>query len=298
MKDFTRAAVIAGLVLACGGTLAPAGAQVTIETPPEAAPFEGGSMQGKAPNAPATSAMTLWVMRHTPRRGEWVTIPVGSVKLHTWIAYPDGTDPRPVVLVMNGVAGMWDDFPRGLADQLAQDGFIAVVPDLVSGMGPNGGNWESFGTLELAVQAHQRVGVQQALGLLRGARDYALTLPRANGKSATLGIAFGGTVSFAAAALLPGVNAAVVFDGAAPDTATLGKITAPVIYFGGALDDRAVATVGTAAAALTKLGKRFEYHIYSETTSEFIAFGVPGNNTRANAAAWPRAIAFLRANTQ
>jgi carboxymethylenebutenolidase len=296
MKMNALAIALAALLLAEGGTFALAESQ-TIETPREAPAFEGGTMQGKPPGAPASSAMSRTVMRQTPRRGEWVDIPVGSVRLHTWISYPDGNEPRPVVLVMNSHAGMWDDFPRGVADQLAQDGFIGVVPDLVSGMGPGGGNWDSFSTVDLAIKAAQRLSVQDAIGLLKAARDYVLKLPRANGKSATLGTRFGGEVSFAAAALLPGLNAAVVFDGAAPDAATMAKIASPVLFLGGALDDRSVALAEPTAAAMKKLGKSFEYHIWSQTTSESVAFGVPGLNTNASQASWPIAIRFLKDHT-
>jgi carboxymethylenebutenolidase len=294
MRISPLAIVTAGLLLAGGFALADA---QTVETPREAPAFDGGTMQGKAPGAPASSAMTRTVMRQTPRRGEWVDIPLGGVKLHTWISCPDGNDSRPVVLVMNSHAGLWDDFPRGLADQLAQDGFIGVVPDLVSGMGPQGGNWDSFPTVDLAIKASQRLTVQDAIRLLKGARDYALKLPRANGKSATLGTRFGGEVSFAAAALVPGLNAAVVYDGSAPDAATLPKIAAPVLFFGGALDDRSVALAEPTAVAMKKLGKSFEYHIWSQTTSEFVAFGVPGLNTNASQASWPITIRFLKEHT-
>lgn len=269
-----------------------------IETPPPAAPIPGGNMQGKAVEAPASSAMTMWVMRNTKRHGEWVTIPVGKVKLHTWISYPEGTGQRPVVVVMNSYAGLWDDFPRGIADQLAQDGFIGVVPDFVSGLGPNGGNYDSFATVDLVVKAAQKLGVRDALGLARGARDYALKLPQANGKSATIGTRFGGNVSFDAAALMPALNAAVVYDGTeAPDAATMAKITAPVLFFGGELDDRAVTLIPPTQAAMKQLGKSFEYHIWAGTTGEFVAFGVPGNNTNANAASWAIAIRFLKEYT-
>jgi carboxymethylenebutenolidase len=327
MKRYILAAGLVGLALVAGGSLAarenaPQGggqqggrggrqggaaavpapvinAQGTvIETPPQGPPIPGGNMQGKAPDAPASSAMTMWVMRNTKRRGEWVTIPVGKVKLHTWISYPDGTERRPVVVVMNSYAGLWDDFPRGIADQLAQDGFIGVVPDFASGLGPNGGNSESFESVDLVVKATRNLGVQDALALARGTRDYAVKLPQANGRSATLGIRFGGNVSFQAAALMPELSAAVVYDGTdAPDAATTAKITAPVLFFGGELDDRAVALIPPAQAAMKQLGKSFEYHIWAGTTGEFVAFGVPGNNTNANWASWSIAIKFLKQHT-
>ena len=308
MKVYMLVAVVALTLLARG---TPAGAQdggreggvrneqgVLIETPPPGTIPNGGTYQSKVDTAPSSSAMAAATMRRTPRRGEWVDIPVGKKKLHTWISYPDGNDKAPVVLVLSDHAGMWDDFPRGIADQLAQDGFIGVAPDFVSGMGPRGGNWDSFESLNLAVRAAKTLSIKDALALSKGARDYALELPRANGKSATLGFAFGGDVSFAAAALLPGLSAAIVFDGStAPDPTTMAKITAPVLYFGGDLNDRDVAVVASASPAMEKLGKRFEYHIWAITTGQFVQVGQPANDTQANLASWPIALRFLKAHT-
>jgi carboxymethylenebutenolidase len=326
MKAYTLVAAL-GLALAAGGT--PAGAQeaaqpdgrqgggrrgggppapvpppvrnaqgVLIETPPPGNIPNGGTYQSKVDTAPASSAMAAATMKLTPRHGEWVDIPVGKVRLHTWISYPDGNGRVPVVLVLSDEAGMWDDFPRGIADQLAQDGFIGVVPDFVSGMGPKGGNWDSFESLNLAVMAAQKLSINDALDLSKGARDYALKLPRANGKSATLGFSFGGDVSFAAAALIPGLSAAIIFDGnTAPDAATMAKITAPVLYFGGDLNDRDVALVASASPAMEKLGKSFEYHIWAITTGQFVQIGQPANDTQANLASWPIAKKFLQDHT-
>src|SRR5213596_2731819 len=75
----------------------------------------------------------------SPRHGEWVEIALagGDAKLHTWVVYPERKDKAPVVLVIHEIFGM-TDWVRGVADALAEQGFVAVAPDLLSGMGPNG----------------------------------------------------------------------------------------------------------------------------------------------------------------
>jgi len=74
-----------------------------------------------------------------------------TVKLHTLVIYPTGTAKTGVVLVMQHGVGV-DEWQRALADQVAQDGFIAVLPDLWSGTGPNGGNYEANEFIDDAVR--------------------------------------------------------------------------------------------------------------------------------------------------
>ena len=75
----------------------------------------------------------------SPRKGEYVTISVGTTPMRAWVVRPQGNTPAPVVVVIQEIFGL-SDWIRGVADQLAADGFIAVAPDLLSGMGPNGGD--------------------------------------------------------------------------------------------------------------------------------------------------------------
>ncbi len=52
------------------------------------------------------------------------------VRLKTWVSYPERSDKAPVVIVVHEIFGM-TDWVRGVADQLAAEGFIAVAPDLL-----------------------------------------------------------------------------------------------------------------------------------------------------------------------
>src|SRR6185295_9450549 len=106
-----------------------------------------------AANAPATQPVKTVpgvdtaeaALKASPRHGEWVEIPLadGKTKLKTWVVYPERKDRAPVVLVIFDIYGM-GPWPQVVADQLAAEGFVGVAPDLVSGMGPNGGGSESF----------------------------------------------------------------------------------------------------------------------------------------------------------
>src|SRR5947207_1010328 len=89
---------------------------------------------------PASGDDAAAALKGSPRHGEWMDVPIpeSDVKLHTWVVYPERKDKAPVVLVIHEIFGM-TDWVRGVADQLAAEGFIAVAPDLLSGKGEGGG---------------------------------------------------------------------------------------------------------------------------------------------------------------
>ena len=64
--------------------------------------------------------------------------------IKSFVVYPERKDKAPVVLVIHDIGGM-GDWARAVGDQLAKEGFIAIVPDLLSGKGPNGGGTEELG---------------------------------------------------------------------------------------------------------------------------------------------------------
>ena len=79
----------------------------------------------------------------SPRHREWVTIKHDGRSVETFVVYPEAKDKTPVVLIIHEIFGM-TDWVQDLADQVAEAGYIAVAPDLLSGMGPNGGRRTAF----------------------------------------------------------------------------------------------------------------------------------------------------------
>ena len=73
----------------------------------------------------------------SPRHGEWATVKHGDRAVETFVVYPEAKTKTPVVLVIHEIFGS-TDWVQDLADQVAEAGYIAVAPDLLSGMGPNG----------------------------------------------------------------------------------------------------------------------------------------------------------------
>jgi carboxymethylenebutenolidase len=235
-------------------------------------------------------------LERSPRHGEWVDVKLADgTPLRTWVVYPERKDKAPAVIVIHEIFGL-SDWIRAVADQLAEDGFIAVAPDLLSGKGPGGGGTDAIGGRDDVTKAVRGLAGDEVNARLNAVRDYAIKLPAANGKTATIGFCWGGGKSFAFAAAQPALNAAVVYYGTAPEAAALAGLKAPVLGLYGGDDARVNATIEPTAAEMKKLGKTYETQIYDSAGHGFLRAqgGRDGANLKATRQAWPRTIEFLR----
>lgn len=253
-----------------------------------------------AASLPPSEKEAKAALEKSPRHGEYVDIKLssggaGGTPIRTWVAYPERKDKAGVVIVIHDIGGL-SDWSRGVADQLARDGFIAVVPDLISGLGPGGGGTDSVASRDDVAKLIRGLAPDAAADRLNAVREYARKIPAANGKTATLGFCWGGARSFEYAAAQPDLNAAVVFYGTAPDAAALAKIKAPVLGHYGGDDARVNATIPPTEAEMKKLGKSYEPHIYEGAGHGFVRSQEErdGANHKATEQAWPRTIEFLR----
>ncbi|HEV8131713.1 MAG TPA: dienelactone hydrolase family protein [Acidobacteriota bacterium] len=237
-------------------------------------------------------------LNKSPRHGEWtdVNVPGSAQAVRTWVVYPERKDKAGVVVVIQEIFGL-TDWIRGVADQLAKEGFIAVAPDLLSGKGPGGGNTDAFASRDDVTKAVRGLTPDEVTARLNAVRDFAVKLPAANGKSATVGFCWGGSASFAYATVQPKLNAAVVFYGTAPsDASKLAAIKAPVLGNYGGDDARVNATIDPTDAEMKKLGKKYEHYIYEGAGHGFLRAqsGKDGANLKATQQAWPRTVEFMR----
>ena len=262
------------------------------------APAQAEYPMGKRDDLPAGLMTAKSTLAHTTIRTEWVFIPMdGGVKLRTRISYPQKPGKAPVVIMMHHAPGM-DEWSESIADQLSREGFIAVLPDLVSGMGPNGGNYDSFSSPDEALKVGIKVTPEESMRRYKAAWEYAMKLPEASGKSASIGFCSGGGNSFRFAGEVPQEDAAVVFYGAPiPDESVMAKLKAPVLAFAGTDDIRVSEATEAADAKMKKLGKSYEFHIYQHATHGFAEYQQVGGNPEAIKDAWPRAMAFLKKYT-
>lgn len=251
---------------------------------------------------PPGEANAKEALNKSPRHGEWVDVPVAGIKnpLRCFVVYPEVKGKAPVVILIHEIFGL-TDWARSVADQLAADGFIAIAPDLLSGKGPGGGGTESVSNRDDVVKLVRDLKQNDVITALNAVRDYAIKLPAASGKSASIGFCWGGGVSFHYAIAQPALDAAVVYYGSNPgDVAELEKIHAPVLGLYGGDDARVSTTVPPAAEEMKKLGKSYTYHLYDGAGHGFLRAQGDRNGANLKAAqqAWPATIEFLRQNTK
>jgi len=246
-------------------------------------------------NLPAGEADAKAALEKSPRHGELVDVKTASGPVKTWIVYPERKDKAGVVIVIHEIFGL-SDWIRGVADQLAREGFIAVAPDLISGHGPGRVGPAAAGSRDDVVKLIRELKPEEVTDRLNAVREWAVKLPAANGKSATIGFCWGGGQSFAYAAAQPALNAAVVYYGVSPDAAALAKVQAPVLGLYGGDDARVDATIPPAEAEMKKLGKTYEPHLYEGAGHGFLRGQSERNgaNLKAAQAAWPLTVTFLR----
>jgi carboxymethylenebutenolidase len=273
----------------------------------------GHAMEMQAPQAAASAAVNdklppdaehaLAVLKASPRHGEWadIAVPGSPDKLKSFVVYPERRDKAPVVIVIHEIFGL-SDWVRGVADQLAKEGFIAIAPDFLSGKAPNGG-----GTAELGDQATQAIRTLTPADLntkLDAVREYGAKLSGSNGKTATIGFCWGGQTSFAYALYQPVLNAAVSYYGPMPaEPAAYAKAKAPILgLYGGNDAPRVNGNIPLAQAELKKAGVTYDPHVFEGAGHGFLrqqsgSAQAPGN-MKATEQSWPLAVEFLKKYTK
>jgi len=229
-------------------------------------------------------------LKKSPRHREWVTVKHDSRSVQTFIVYPESKDKKPVVLIIHEIFGL-TDWAQELADEVAEAGYVAVAPDLLSGMAPNGGRTSDFPG-DKAIEAINHLNPDQITADLNAAADYALKLPASNGKLFVVGFCWGGGQAFRFATNRANLSAAFVFYGPPPDKDAMARIKAPVYGFYAGNDQRIGGTIPDAIANMKAAGKTFEPVTYDGAGHGFMRAGEAPDakdaDRKARADAWKR----------
>jgi carboxymethylenebutenolidase len=231
-------------------------------------------------------------LEKSPRHLEWVQVKHGTRTLSCFVAYPEVKDKAPAVVVIHEIFGL-TDWVRGVADQLAEAGYIAIAPDLLSGTAAGGGGTQELGSGDAVRKAISSLPPDQITADLKAVADYVTKLPACNGKVAVAGFCWGGTQSFRFAANSKELRAAFVFYGSGPDEAgEAARIGCPVYGFYGGNDARVNATIPRSTELTKKAGKTYEPVTYEGAGHGFMRAGeapdASAANKKARDAAWLR----------
>ncbi|MGK7397122.1 MAG: dienelactone hydrolase family protein [Candidatus Cyclobacteriaceae bacterium M3_2C_046] len=228
-------------------------------------------------------------LENSPRHHEWVTITTGEKNIHSFVAYPESSNKSLSVIVIHENRGL-TDWVRSFADQLAEQGFIAIAPDLLSEFNPNIEKTSDFASSDEARDAIYQLDPDFVTNALMAVQDYAGNLPSATGKTVVVGFCWGGSQSFRFATNSDEIAAAMVFYGSAPDQMDqIEQIEAPVYGFYGEDDQRINAGIPETEKMMEQAGNVYQYEIYKGAGHAFMRRGDDPDDSDTNNSARDKA---------
>ena len=252
--------------------------------------------------ATGTASAQEWAttkLKASRRHGEWVKVKHDSREVEAFVTYPEVKDKVPAVIVIHEIFGL-SDWARLAADEVAEAGYIAIAPDLLSGAGPNGGGTSSFAGGDVG-KAIRDLKPGQKTADLNAILDYVAKLPSCNGKVVVMGFCWGGSETFRFAAENKDIKAALPFYGSGPTDATaIARIKCPVYGFYGGNDNRVTSTVAKSTDLMLAAGKVYEPVIYEGAGHGFMRGGEPeapnatAADKKARTEAWDRIKKILK----
>lgn len=236
-------------------------------------------------------------LESSPRHHEWVDVPAGDRQVRSFVVYPERAGNALAVIVIHENRGL-TDWVRGFADRLAEAGYVAIAPDLLSDFDPEHDGTGDFASADAAREALYALDPGRVMSDLLAVQEYAGTMAGADGRTAAAGFCWGGSQAFRMATEAPGLEAVFVFYGSPPpDPEFLSRIAAPVYGFYGRNDQRINATIPQTEERMARLGKTYDYVIYEDAGHAFMRQGDapdagPGLR-QARDAAWTRLLRIL-----
>jgi carboxymethylenebutenolidase len=232
-------------------------------------------------------------LEKSPRHIEWVTVKNGNREVKCTIAYPEVKDKATAFIVIHEIFGL-TDWVRGVTDQLAEAGYIAIAPDLLSGTAPGGGGTSELGGGDAVRKAISSLPPDQITGDLNAVLEYVSKLPSCNGKVVVGGFCWGGGQTFRYATNQKNIKSAFSFYGPMPDKEEdMARIQCPVYGFYGGMDNRINASIPKATEMMKKAGKTYDPVIYDGAGHGFMRAGEDPSDTnpankKAREEAWKR----------
>ena len=229
----------------------------------------------------------------SPRKREWVTVKHDSRAVESFVAYPQSPGKAPAIVVIHEIFGM-TDWVESVADEFAAAGYLAIAPDLLSGMAPNGGRTKDLPANGVG-PVIGKLPPDQITADLNAVADYCSKLPASNGKVCVVGFSWGGGQAFRFATNRRDLSAAFVFYGSGPAAEAIPNIQAPVYGFYAGNDARINASIPATQEQMKAAGKFYETVTYEGAAHGFMRAGAQPDATEANKKARAEAWVKLKA---
>lgn len=211
-----------------------------------------------------------------------------SGEMRGYLVRPAGDGPFPSVLVIHENRGL-NPYVEDVARRLGVQGFLALAPDGLYPVGGYPGNDDKGRELQKSLdQGALTMDMLNSARFLQAHAD-------SNGKLGAVGFCWGGgTVNQLAVHMGEDLSAGVPFYGAAPDSAQVAMISAPLMIQSAENDDRINAMWPDFEAALLAEEVPHERHVYPGTQHGFHNNSTPRFNEEQATLAEERTIAFFR----
>ena len=226
-------------------------------------------------------------------KAQYVTYPSpggNSGTMRGYLVQPKGTGPFPSVLVIHENRGL-NPYIEDVARRAATEGFLALAPDGLFPVGGYPGNDDDG--RELQAKLDQTKLRTDMLNSAKYLKAHALS----SGKLGATGFCWGGgTTNYLAVMLGPDLKAAVPYYGAAPVTAAVKDIKAPLLINYAENDERINAMWPDYEKALKAAGASYEMFTYPGTQHGFHNNSTPRYQEAAAKLSWERTIAHFKKN--
>jgi len=231
-------------------------------------------------------------LNESRRHIESIDVKHGDRTVKCTIAFPEVKEKATAVIVIHEIFGL-SDWVRCMTDELAEAGYIAIAPDLLTGLGPNGGGTDELGGADGARKVIGKLPPDQITKDLDAVFDHVSKLESCNGKVVVCGFCWGGGQTFRYANHNTKIKAAFPFYGSAPNKSeSVAKIECPIYGFFAEKDMRINGGLPKAEELMKEANKKFEPVVYEGAGHGFMRQGDdpngPADDKKARDEAWKR----------
>ena len=219
--------------------------------------------------------------------GEMITFDAAGKERKGYLARPEGDPNGRAVVVVQDWWGL-NENTKDIARRYADEGFVAFAPDLDDGVVTKDAGEAS--------RLMRDLDPDHGIAILDGALDHLATLDGVDrSRIGVTGFCMGGSFALLLACRNRAIQAAAPFYGDIPSDEDLAKLTAPILFIGGAKDDWiTVEKMEKLRSSLERLDKTGEVKIYEQAGHAFFNDTRPeAYDAEAAADAWRRVLAFF-----